>query len=208
MNTTDLSRREREKLAQREEMLAAAMRLFSEKGYGNVSMQEIAQSAEFAIGTLYKFFKSKEDLYKAIIQEGSERFFRLMTEAVDRPEKEVDRLRNYMKVKREFFRVHAPMIRIYFSETLASRSNVVARLSPETRKLHEALLERLATIFENGMKARRFRRIAEPYHLAIALENITNAFLFLWLDEPDTHPFPEDPDIILNILFKGLICDR
>ena len=53
-----LPRREREKLRQRQEMLAAALDLFSEKGYHNVSMHEVAGKAEFAIGTLYKFFRA------------------------------------------------------------------------------------------------------------------------------------------------------
>ena len=53
--------------------------------------------------------------------------------------------------------------------------------------------------------SRRFRRIADPYSLAVALENITNGFLFLWMEKPERHPCPEDPDAILNILFKGLV---
>ena len=58
MKQIKLSRREREKLRHRKEMLDAALKLFSEKGFHNVSMHEIAQKAEFAIGTLYKFFKN------------------------------------------------------------------------------------------------------------------------------------------------------
>jgi len=67
METCKLSRREREKLRQRQEVLDVALGLFSEKGYHNVSMHEIAKAAEFAIGTLYKFFRNKEDLYRALI---------------------------------------------------------------------------------------------------------------------------------------------
>ena len=42
MQDMKLSRREKEKLRQRQEMLDAALSLFSEKGYHNVSMHEIA----------------------------------------------------------------------------------------------------------------------------------------------------------------------
>jgi hypothetical protein len=42
-------------------------------------------------------------------------------------------------------------------------------------------------------------------HLAIALDSMATAFLFHWLEDPQTHPFPEEPDSILNILFKGLV---
>ncbi|HAO20045.1 MAG TPA: TetR/AcrR family transcriptional regulator, partial [Desulfobacteraceae bacterium] len=52
MQEEELPRREREKLRQRREMLDAALKLFSEKGFHNVSMHEIARNAEFAIGTL------------------------------------------------------------------------------------------------------------------------------------------------------------
>ena len=54
MPSETLPRREREKMRQRKEMLDAALDLFSEKGYHNASMQEIAHKSEFAIGTLYK----------------------------------------------------------------------------------------------------------------------------------------------------------
>ena len=67
MQKGKLSRREREKLRQRHDILAGALTLFSQKGYHNVSMHEIAGKSEFAIGTLYKFFKNKEDLYKSLL---------------------------------------------------------------------------------------------------------------------------------------------
>ena len=47
---------------------------FRRKGYHNVSMHEIAKEAEFAIGTLYKFFRNKEDLYQALMLQLSDRF--------------------------------------------------------------------------------------------------------------------------------------
>ena len=66
-------------------------------------------------------------------------------------------------------------------------------------------LERLASIFESGIKNKRFKNIADPYYLAVALDSVVDAFLLLWLDAPERHPYPEDPDTILNIFFKGLI---
>ena len=47
MGEKNLSRRERERLRQSREILAAALALFSERGYHSVSMHEIAEKAEF-----------------------------------------------------------------------------------------------------------------------------------------------------------------
>src|SRR4030042_6991472 len=79
-------RREREKLRQRQEMLAAGLDLFSQKGYHNVSMHEIAEKAEFAIGTLYKFFQNKEELYKALVLEQCDKFEDALIQALKPPD--------------------------------------------------------------------------------------------------------------------------
>jgi len=82
----------------------------------------------------------------------------------------------------------------------------MAGLDREIRERYDHVLEALASVFRRGIKRKRFMRIAEPYYLAVAIESLTNAYLFLWLEAPERHPYPEDPDTVLNILFKGLIA--
>ena len=139
MENKKLPRREREKLRQRQEMLAAALELFSEKGYHNVSMHEIAEKAEFAIGTLYKFFKNKEDLYKALVLEQSDKFHDALTKAIEEPDDEIEKLRNYVKAKGEVFRDNVSMIRLYFAETHGASFNVMAGLDREIRERYGRL---------------------------------------------------------------------
>jgi AcrR family transcriptional regulator len=205
MEDRALPRREREKRTQRQEMLAAALDLFSSRGYPNVSMQEIAEKAEFAIGTLYKFFRSKEDLYKALITERANTFEEALKLAIGEADQEIEKLRNYVKTKGELFRSNVSMIRLYFAETQGASFNIKAGLDSELRERYGNFLIILASVFESGMKRKEFRKIADPYSLAVALDSITNAFLLLWLEEPERHPYPEDPDDILNLLFKGLL---
>lgn len=192
-------------MAQRQEMLAAALDLFSQKGYRNVSMQEIAEKAEFAIGTLYKFFNNKEDLYQALILDKFYKFHEALSRAIEGPEDETQKLRNYILAKGEVFRANLPMIRLYFAETHGARYNVMAGFDAEIRRRRSEFMQDLAGVFDSAIKKGHFRRIADPYQLAVALDSITNAFLLLWLEEPERHPYPEDPDTILNILFQGLV---
>jgi TetR/AcrR family transcriptional regulator len=200
-----IPRRERERLRKRKETLAAALELFSEKGYHNVSMAEIAEKAEFAVGTLYKFFKNKEDLYKALMLELVDTFQEELTQAIEKPGGATEKLRNYVRAKGKIFRANVAMIRLYFAETRGASFNVMAGLDSEIRERRSGFMKNLASVFEKGMKSKQLKKIADPYHLAIALDSLTNAFLFLWLEAPDRHPYPEDPDTIVNILFKGLV---
>ncbi len=205
MENGKLPRREREKLRQRQEMLAVALDLFSEKGYHNVSMHQVAEKAEFAIGTLYKFFQNKEDLYKALVLEQCDKFHDAFVRAVDEVDDEVEKLRNYVRTKSEMFRGNLPFIRLYLAESRGVSFNIKAGLDEEVRKGYFDFLERLTSIFESGIKNKRFKNIAGPYYLAVALDSAVNAFHLLWLDAPERHPYPEDPDAILDIFFKGLL---
>jgi AcrR family transcriptional regulator len=205
MESQKLPRREREKLQQRQEMLAAALALFSEKGYHNVSIHEVARKAEFAIGTIYKFFENKEDLYKGLVLEESNKFHHALMQAIQKPDDEVEKLRNYVRTKGELFRENLAFIRLYFAETKGASFNIKAGLDNEVRRHYNSFLERLALVFDSGIKNRRFKKTGDPYHLAVALDSVVNAFLLLWLEAPARHPYPQNTDEILNIFFEGLI---
>lgn len=205
MQTAKLSRREREKLRQRKEMIDAAMLLFSERGYHNVSMQEIAETSEFAIGTIYKFFPTKADLYETIVLEQFEAFDEEFDQAIQATGDEVEKLRRYVLIKANRFRSNLPFVRLFAAESRGVGFNIKAGLNEAVRNRYHDFLERLAAIFETGIKNKRFKPIAPPFEMAVALDSVVNAFLLLWLDKPEAHPFPEHPDVILNIFFKSLI---
>lgn len=63
-------RREREREERKDSILEAAEQIFFSKGYDTTTMDEIAEKAEYAKGTLYTYFSSKEELYLAIIVKG------------------------------------------------------------------------------------------------------------------------------------------
>lgn len=205
MEDMKLPRREREKRRQRQEMLAAALGLFSEKGYHNVSMHEIATQSEFAIGTLYNFFQNKEDLYRALVLEQCDKFEAAIAQAMDKPGDEVAKLRHYVRARIERFRNNLPFIRIFLAESRGVSFNLKAGLNDELRQRYYNFLERLALIFDRGIKNNRFKNIADPYFLAAALDSVLDTSFLLWLDAPERFPYPEDPDAILDIFFQGLL---
>lgn len=59
-------RKEREKQQRREEIIQAAENVFFTKGFDQSTMDDIAEEAELSKGTLYLYFKSKEDLHMAV----------------------------------------------------------------------------------------------------------------------------------------------
>jgi AcrR family transcriptional regulator len=67
-DSISLGRKERERLQRKKEILKAAANLFSKKGYNNTTLEEIAVSAEFGIGTIYNYFANKEEIIRSILE--------------------------------------------------------------------------------------------------------------------------------------------
>jgi len=63
-------RKEREKQQRREEIVQAAERVFFSRGFEKATMDDVAEAAELSKGTLYLYFKSKEDLHMAVALKG------------------------------------------------------------------------------------------------------------------------------------------
>jgi len=64
--TIPTGRRERQKLDREHRILSAARRLFDRRGYLNTSMEDVARRAGLAVGTLYNYFSSKDQLLLAL----------------------------------------------------------------------------------------------------------------------------------------------
>src|SRR4030042_625741 len=69
-----MSRREREKQGRKNTIIEAAEGLFSEKGFKETTMQEISERVELSKGTIYLYFKSKEELYLSVCVKGVAEF--------------------------------------------------------------------------------------------------------------------------------------
>jgi len=204
MQEVKLSRREREKLMHRRQMLAAALELFSEKGFHNVSMHEIAKRAEFAIGTLYKFFKNKEDLYKALMMEKAEEHHRVLMEVLSEEKDVLVVIEDYIVAKARLFADNLATLRLYFAETRGASFNIKAGLDQDIRKLYDKFIMRLASVLETGVRSKVFREM-DSYNMAVALEGLTNAFLFCWLEDPEQHPYGTNVPVIRDMFLKGVL---
>jgi len=63
-------RRQREKEERKNQILDAARALLFKKGLNGTSINQIAKSAELGVGTIYFYYKNKEELFSALQQEG------------------------------------------------------------------------------------------------------------------------------------------
>lgn len=159
MSTPPLSRKEREREQHRKEIIDAAMRLFAEHGYHSVSMQEIASEAEFATGTLYKFFSSKRELFREImigVVEDISSELRLVFQSDADP---LTIIGTFFQVRRSAFRKRYEYIKLYNivgNGFGSSGDEVVDAMIAERQKMAE---KNLIIQFTRGIESGLFKPV-------------------------------------------------
>jgi len=96
-------RKEREKEQRRNDIIDAAEAVFFSKGYDNATMDEVAEKAEFSKGTLYIYFKNKNELLHAISARALEILYSWFSSAVEKEKTGIDKVRAIGRTYYEFF---------------------------------------------------------------------------------------------------------
>lgn len=90
----------------RQELLKKCFDLFAQKGYGSLTMRQIAKELGVSTGTLYHYFPSKEALFVQLIEEITEQDILTVTdgiEALETIEERIAVLRQYIIDNEEYF---------------------------------------------------------------------------------------------------------
>lgn len=95
-------RKERERIRRRNEIIDAAEKLFFSKGIENVTMDDIARETELARGTLYLYFKNKDDILVAIGIRGIKLLNRMYREAYGKGRAGIEKIRLLLTASCEY----------------------------------------------------------------------------------------------------------
>jgi AcrR family transcriptional regulator len=124
-----IQRRVRERRARRRAIQAAAAAVFSDKGYSRATMEDIARQAELSVGTIYLYYRSKEDLYVSLLFES----MKIFSEAIERIRATKDPPdRQLRKVWDYFYAYHARYPHLYRALFFLQQPDLARGISPKT----------------------------------------------------------------------------
>ncbi len=170
-----LGRRERVRAEHRADFLRAAARIFAEKGYHDASIAEIAEAAEYGTGTIYLYFRNKEELYAALLEEKTRELADVVCRRVNgRPDSSGwDAIADAVRAQLEFYEQN----RTFFQTFVRGRLELKARLEQETwarvTRVYERFLQFLSELIRRGQR-QGVVRAGDSRKLAVALSGVVN----------------------------------
>jgi AcrR family transcriptional regulator len=156
-------------------ILKAARCVFAQQGYAATVVDDIAGQAGIAKGTLYLYFKSKEEIFLAALIEDARRLDEVTRERMQAVDSWEEKIRQYVGIRLEYLETHQDFLRIYLAEI---RSMMVRGIRMQC-ELHQVIRDsegQLAQVFA-AAAARKEIRPVDPELAAMTVSDLTRGLM-------------------------------
>ena len=167
-----------EKISQdaKEKLLAAATRLFAEKGFAGVSIRQLAEAAGVNSAMISYYYGGKEGLYEAVL---TTQYERLLTKfeaiaAFEAPVKE--KIRQYAEVIRLNHTAEQPLMARLIQGELTSPTACMEKV---VRNYTSRIARIVSGIVQQGVEDGEFRQDIPPIFATLALAGMLNFYFIL-----------------------------
>jgi len=196
------SRKTLEKEARIKAILDTAAKLFSEKDFHTVTVDEIAEKVGLAKGTLYLYFKNKDDLFYSIIQEKTTELSKRLQYAIQEDKSYMERFENLIRSYILFFKEHEPFYKIIHSEKPRVELDNRYRIKKHVFQSFNEWIIFLKNFIAEGQE-KKVIKSGSALAYAKALRGILNSFVFHWVFGNNQHELIREIPVIMDIFFHG-----
>ncbi|MCK9195608.1 MAG: TetR/AcrR family transcriptional regulator [Syntrophales bacterium] len=150
-------RRKREKENRKNAILKAARKLFFDKGFKNVTVESIAKKAELSKGSVYLYFKSKEDIYTQILLSDIDKFHKVMANIIREGQSSSATLMSLANLYTDFFMNDRELFRIMMNYMLnIDHMNLPEEIDHLIVKATNKTIDIIEEIFMIGVRSGEF----------------------------------------------------
>jgi AcrR family transcriptional regulator len=198
-----VNRKERDRRLRKADILRAAEHLFALKGYHDATMQDIAREAQYATGTVYLYFKDKDELYFSLFEEKLKSFFLIVKERTSQIEDAKKKLEIFIQVNLAFFEKNQDFFRIFVSERTNFQAVKDAKFSRSVVLSQHR--EYVAELIKLGQEQKMIRSDFHPRQIAEIFTSIFLTVVFHWLKEGarESKNLSGLSDFILDMFLNG-----
>ncbi|MBU1740108.1 MAG: TetR/AcrR family transcriptional regulator, partial [Proteobacteria bacterium] len=166
-------------------ILECAEGLFADRGFANTTMADIAEKTEMGMATLYKFFKGKQELYEALLQDRFGLAWPGLVAAVEGPGSAWERLETYIRVNVALPLQYGHLAKVICRESLGGL--MLPKLNPDdpVARLWSRLEAVLTEVCQQLIEERDLDVEAED--LVTFVSGILASFVFRYLETEELH---------------------
>ena len=181
-------------------IIHAAIEVFSRKGFQDATISEIAQKANVAEGTIYQYFKNKEDLFFSIPIDKTTEFYNELELHLQGINGVVNKIRKFVWYYLHHLQENPEYARSLMLEMRVNRNFAKAKAFEAYRPLTHKILK----IIEEGQEEGSIRKDASKYMIRHLILGLLEHLVTRWLLKGEKGDMLDQYDEAVELLIQGI----
>ncbi|GED16660.1 TetR/AcrR family transcriptional regulator [Aneurinibacillus migulanus] len=196
--------RQRKAMQTKQKISKVALKLFNEKGFNNVTVDEIIDKTSTSKGAFYNHFKSKHDIFLEKFKEIDDFYVEELVPKIEPLESHIHKLKTFLSMQMA-----------YIEKDLGwdvTRTIYEHELNPERESFFlipdRPLYQILYTLCEEGIRKKEFRDDLTPEQMIIILVRVMRGILYDWSINKGNYSLEKEQEILFAVVIQGLTQNR
>lgn len=184
-------------------ILEAARKVFAKKGFHEATVDDIAETAGVAKGTVYLYYASKRDVYFAALKFGIAEMYSLLLDELKQVSAPQEKLRVLIATKLAYFDENRDFFKIYYSELGNIPTTHPGGIDNEFKSLYQEQARLVETILKEGARRKVIRNLRTE-QTAFAISDIIRGVVTHRILGWSKSKVSQDVDFIFDLIWKGI----
>ncbi|MGD8521196.1 MAG: TetR/AcrR family transcriptional regulator [Desulfobacterales bacterium] len=181
-------------------ILEAAVRIFAKQGFHQSTIAQIAKEAGVADGTIYLYFKNKDDILVQFFSYRTKQVFEQFQAEVDRASNSLDKLRNLIRRHLEEFQKDRDGAIVYQVETHQYNRLAEAQI----KEMSKMYLDIIADIVEQGQQTGAIRKELYVGLVKRFIIGAVDEVINTWVHADENYDLASMADPLVDLFIKGI----
>ena len=181
-------------------ILEASVNVFADHGFHQSTVSQIAKKAGVADGTIYLYFKNKEDILVQIFNYKTKQIFERFREVVDSADNPIEKLRNLIRRHLQEFQQDRNLAVVYLAET----RQINSVMEDQIKIMSKMYFDLVAEILEQGQQDGNFRK---ALYLGLVKRHILGSVdevISTWLHADGKSDLVSMADPLVDLFINGI----
>lgn len=181
-------------------ILEAACKVFAEMGFHQSTISQIAKEAGVADGTIYLYFKNKNDILVQFYEYKTKQVFDRFRESVDQADTAVEKLRNLIRTHLNEFQKDPNMAMVYQAEVYQQRRLAKDSIKEMSKMYRDIITELIERGQEEGSMRRNLYIGLVKRLVNGAVDEVINA----WIHQGCSYDLVSMADPLVELFIQGI----
>ena len=186
--------------SRKDEIIKAASNLFSQKSYHDVTMDQIAAEVGVAKGTIYLYFKSKENLYLGILEHTFETIESILEREIAKEDPAPQKLKKILRLIFQFYFQNMDVLRILTRD----ETRLIREHFEFTEHWRHRRIKLYRKVLEKGIKEGSFRS-ANTELMALIIFGLVGSVMFFYPTDKTAGEIAEE---VFSMISEGIMTTQ